>query len=185
MLLGAVCFACVKYIDLCKLTCTVIEQNIRRAVTLTVFFKDEHQTDGDLHDLGRHHGRGGQVARALRLQGSRVAHDEHQGRGLEYQHSQGEVLEPGGSHDGHSARRLTGEKKRTMMKKCHARWRNSTQLYLKSMRTHYYVYFSHSKAFLSPPPPSIIHSSLAPCSHYSGDFEVNELVGIYISYTVS
>lgn len=69
---------------------------------LTVLLEDEQHTGEDLHDLRHHHGWGGQVPRALGLQGSGVAHGEHQGGGLEDQHAQGEVLEPGRSH-GHGS----------------------------------------------------------------------------------
>lgn len=65
---------------------------------LTVLLEDEQHTGEDLHDLGQHHSWGGQVPRALGLQGAGVPHGEHQGGGLEHQHAQGEVFEPGGSH---------------------------------------------------------------------------------------
>lgn len=38
--------------------------------TLTVLVEDQQNAGGDLHDLGQHHSRGGQVPRSLRLQGA-------------------------------------------------------------------------------------------------------------------
>lgn len=65
---------------------------------LTVLVEDQQHAGGDLHDLGQHHGRGGQVPRPVRLQGAGVAHGEHQGGRLEHQHSQRGVLQLGGGH---------------------------------------------------------------------------------------
>lgn len=66
--------------------------------SLTVLFEDEQHTGKDLHDLSHHHGGGGKVPRAVRLQGAGVPHGEHQGGGLEHQHAQREVLQPGRGH---------------------------------------------------------------------------------------
>lgn len=65
---------------------------------LTVLLEDEHHTGEDFHHLSHHHGWGGQVPRALGLQGAGVPHGEHQGGGLEHQHAQREVLQPGRGH---------------------------------------------------------------------------------------
>lgn len=46
--------------------------------TLTVFHEDEEGTGEDFKELSRHHSRGGQVAGAVFLQGTGVAHSEHQ-----------------------------------------------------------------------------------------------------------
>lgn len=73
-----------------------------------MLLEDEQHTGEDLHDLGHHHGRRGQVSRALGLQGAGVAHGEHQGGGLEDQHAQRQILEPGRSH-GHKSAGRRGE----------------------------------------------------------------------------
>ena len=85
---------------------------------LTVLFEDQQAADQDLQHLCAHHSRGAQVARALLLQGAGVAHGEDQGGGLHHQHTQGQVLYPGGltrcnhgprgSAGGRGRRRLCG-----------------------------------------------------------------------------
>lgn len=65
---------------------------------LTVFLEDEQHTGEDFQDLSQHHSWGGQVPRALGLQGAGVPHGEHKGGGLEHQHAQGEILQPWGGH---------------------------------------------------------------------------------------
>lgn len=72
--------------------------HVRCVCTLTVLLQDQQHAGEDLHDLGQHHGRGGQVPRAVGLQGAGVAHGEHQGGRLKDQHTQREVLQPGGGH---------------------------------------------------------------------------------------
>ncbi len=62
---------------------------------LTMIFEDKPHTGEDLEELCHHHSRGGQVTGPLALQGARVTHGEHQGRGLEHQNPQREVLQLG------------------------------------------------------------------------------------------
>ncbi len=66
---------------------------------LTIIFEDKPHTGEDLEELCHHHGGRGQVTGPVTLQGARVTHGEHQGRGLEDQNPQREVFQLGWCHD--------------------------------------------------------------------------------------